>query len=222
MLIGGTATNVCCESSARDAMMLNFKVVMVHDVLATYTDEEHNATLRTFYSIFGDVQTHRRGDRLAQARAGEGGGVGFRGGAITANSRAGVSTKMRRRWAHRRPLVEQVDEMAVVGHDLGGDLRVRPVGAPEQPLRIGAQQRLVERLRVGIVRIPLGQAIRRRQLHMHVAVTDQPQQRLEGRVVGAAFRRHVEDVVEDDGHLRCDLAQWRRGQAARGNRTTSA
>ena len=38
-------------------MMLNFKVVMVHDVLATYTDEEHNATLRNFYSIFGDVQT---------------------------------------------------------------------------------------------------------------------------------------------------------------------
>jgi ureidoacrylate peracid hydrolase len=57
VLIGGTATNICCESSARDAMMLNFKVVMVHDVLATYTDEEHNATLRTFYSIFGDVQT---------------------------------------------------------------------------------------------------------------------------------------------------------------------
>jgi ureidoacrylate peracid hydrolase len=38
-------------------MMLNFKVVMVHDALATYTDEDHNATLRTFYSIFGDVQT---------------------------------------------------------------------------------------------------------------------------------------------------------------------
>jgi ureidoacrylate peracid hydrolase len=57
VLIGGTATNVCCESSARDAMMLNFKVIMVHDALATYTDEEHNASLRTFYSIFGDVQT---------------------------------------------------------------------------------------------------------------------------------------------------------------------
>ena len=38
-------------------MMLNFKVVMVHDVLATYTDAEHNATLATFYSIFGDVQS---------------------------------------------------------------------------------------------------------------------------------------------------------------------
>lgn len=57
LLIGGTATNVCCESSARDAMMLNFKVTMVHDCLATYTDEEHNASLRSFYSIFGDVQT---------------------------------------------------------------------------------------------------------------------------------------------------------------------
>lgn len=57
LLIGGTATNVCCESTARDAMMLNYKVTMVHDCLATYTDEEHNGTLRNIYSLFGDVQT---------------------------------------------------------------------------------------------------------------------------------------------------------------------
>ena len=57
LLIGGTATNICCESSARDAMMLNFKTVMVHDALAAGSDEEHNATLRTFYATFGDVQT---------------------------------------------------------------------------------------------------------------------------------------------------------------------
>jgi ureidoacrylate peracid hydrolase len=57
LLIAGTATNVCCESSARDAMMLNFKVVMVSDALATHTDEEHNATLSAFYGQFGDVQT---------------------------------------------------------------------------------------------------------------------------------------------------------------------
>jgi ureidoacrylate peracid hydrolase len=57
VLITGTATNVCCESSARDAMMLNFKVVMVADGLATHTDEEHNATLSNFYGQFGDVQT---------------------------------------------------------------------------------------------------------------------------------------------------------------------
>ena len=57
LLITGTATNVCCESSARDAMMLNFKVVMVADGLATHTDTEHNATLSSFYGQFGDVQT---------------------------------------------------------------------------------------------------------------------------------------------------------------------
>jgi ureidoacrylate peracid hydrolase len=57
LLIGGTATNICCESSARDAMMLNFKVTMVADALATFSDAEHNASLAAFYAIFGDVQT---------------------------------------------------------------------------------------------------------------------------------------------------------------------
>ena len=57
LLIGGTATNVCPDATARDAMMLNFKVIMVPDVLATWTDAEHNAALANFYSIFGDVQT---------------------------------------------------------------------------------------------------------------------------------------------------------------------
>ncbi|MCC6949723.1 MAG: cysteine hydrolase [Bradyrhizobiaceae bacterium] len=55
VLITGTATNVCCETSARDAMMFNFKVVMVSDATATWTDAEHNATLSNIYSIFGDV-----------------------------------------------------------------------------------------------------------------------------------------------------------------------
>jgi len=55
VLITGTVTNVCCESSARDAMMLNFKTIMVSDGNAARTDEEHNATLSTFLAIFGDV-----------------------------------------------------------------------------------------------------------------------------------------------------------------------
>lgn len=59
ILVTGTATNVCCESTARDAMMLNFKVVMVADALAARTDELHNATLTAFYSNFGDVQNVR-------------------------------------------------------------------------------------------------------------------------------------------------------------------
>jgi ureidoacrylate peracid hydrolase len=55
VLITGTVTNVCCESSARDAMMLNFKTVMVSDANAAMTDAEHNATLASIYSTFGDV-----------------------------------------------------------------------------------------------------------------------------------------------------------------------
>lgn len=57
LLIAGTATNVCCESTARDAMMLNFKTVMVSDATATWSDEEHNASLSAFLSNFGDVKT---------------------------------------------------------------------------------------------------------------------------------------------------------------------
>lgn len=57
VLIAGTVTNTCCESSARDAMMLNFKTVMVADANAANNDQEHNAALIAFYLIFGDVMT---------------------------------------------------------------------------------------------------------------------------------------------------------------------
>jgi nicotinamidase-related amidase len=57
LLFAGTATNVCCESSARDAMMLNFKVAMISDACAANSDEAHAASLLGFYSIFGDVLT---------------------------------------------------------------------------------------------------------------------------------------------------------------------
>ncbi|MCX7172174.1 MAG: cysteine hydrolase [Proteobacteria bacterium] len=57
ILIAGTKTNVCCESTARDAMMLDFKVIMVEDCMAALSDEEHLATLETFIQQFGDVMT---------------------------------------------------------------------------------------------------------------------------------------------------------------------
>ena len=57
VLIAGTATNICCESTARDAMMLNFKTIMVADALAASSDEEHNASLSALYGQFADVQT---------------------------------------------------------------------------------------------------------------------------------------------------------------------
>ena len=57
LLITGTVTNVCCESTARDAMMLNFKTVMITDGNAAMTDEDHNASLIAFYLIFGDIMS---------------------------------------------------------------------------------------------------------------------------------------------------------------------
>jgi ureidoacrylate peracid hydrolase len=55
ILIAGTMTNTCCESTARDAMMLDFRTTMVTDANATLTDQEHNATLINFYLNFGDI-----------------------------------------------------------------------------------------------------------------------------------------------------------------------
>jgi ureidoacrylate peracid hydrolase len=57
VLIAGTATNVCCESSARDAMMLDYRVIMLADANAAWSDEEHAATLNNFAVFFGDVMT---------------------------------------------------------------------------------------------------------------------------------------------------------------------
>ncbi len=55
LLIAGTVTGVCCESTARDAMMLNYRVIMVTDGNAAYSDEEHNHALTAFYASFGDI-----------------------------------------------------------------------------------------------------------------------------------------------------------------------
>ena len=57
VLVTGCVTNVCCESTARDAMMLNFKTIMVSDGNAAATDQEHASALIAFYLNFGDVLT---------------------------------------------------------------------------------------------------------------------------------------------------------------------
>lgn len=56
LIVTGTASQVCCESTARDAMMLNYKVFFVSDGNATYNDEEHNATLSALAHTFCDVR----------------------------------------------------------------------------------------------------------------------------------------------------------------------
>lgn len=56
VIIVGTLTNVCCESTARDAMMLDFKTLFVADANATRSDAEHNATLISMIQVFADVR----------------------------------------------------------------------------------------------------------------------------------------------------------------------
>ena len=57
LIITGTLTNVCCESTARDAMQRNYKVIFVADGNAALTDAEHNATLCNMAMLFADVMT---------------------------------------------------------------------------------------------------------------------------------------------------------------------
>ena len=57
VVIVGILTNMCCETSARDAMMLDFRVVMVSDASAALYTEDHNVGFSTVYQSFGDVMT---------------------------------------------------------------------------------------------------------------------------------------------------------------------
>jgi ureidoacrylate peracid hydrolase len=57
LLVAGTKTNVCCESTARDASMMEYRVALLSDATATSTDEEHAAALNGFQVSFGDVMT---------------------------------------------------------------------------------------------------------------------------------------------------------------------
>ena len=57
VLITGTLTNTCCETSARDAIMTGFRCVMISDGCAAALDSAHTATLRNFLQVSGDVRT---------------------------------------------------------------------------------------------------------------------------------------------------------------------
>ena len=73
VIVTGTVTNICCESTARDAMMRNFRTVMVTDANAAMTDEMHNSSLAAFYVRFGDIMSsdHLRAlmNRTADSRS---------------------------------------------------------------------------------------------------------------------------------------------------------
>jgi ureidoacrylate peracid hydrolase len=56
VIITGTLTNVCCMTSALDAMMMNFRMLMVSDANATSVEDHHIAVLNNIFETFGDVR----------------------------------------------------------------------------------------------------------------------------------------------------------------------
>jgi ureidoacrylate peracid hydrolase len=56
LIISGTLSQVCCEPTARDAMMMNYKVFFMTDACATLTDAEQAGTLSAMAHTFCDVR----------------------------------------------------------------------------------------------------------------------------------------------------------------------
>lgn len=56
LILTGTLTNVCVESTAREANMAGYKVIVVADATAAVTDAEHNAALLNLRLNFADVR----------------------------------------------------------------------------------------------------------------------------------------------------------------------
>ena len=75
LIIVGTVTNGCCECTARDAMMLNYKVIFVSDANAARTDEEHNGAVVKYFAQFRRCDFDRPSHRAARAGRRRAGGA---------------------------------------------------------------------------------------------------------------------------------------------------
>ena len=57
VIITGTVTSVCCESTARSAFMRDFKVVFVSDACGGFDEESHQASVNMMGRVFARVMT---------------------------------------------------------------------------------------------------------------------------------------------------------------------
>jgi ureidoacrylate peracid hydrolase len=57
LIVTGTATNACCESTARSGFMRDYQVAFPSDANATFDESMHQATLRNIDLLFGRVMT---------------------------------------------------------------------------------------------------------------------------------------------------------------------
>jgi ureidoacrylate peracid hydrolase len=71
VVLAGVQTNVCIESSLRDAASIGFHVVVAADCVASHTPVLHDATLKNVAFLFGDVVPSAEIARIWQASLGE-------------------------------------------------------------------------------------------------------------------------------------------------------
>jgi ureidoacrylate peracid hydrolase len=57
VIISGTLTNCCCESTARDAMQAGYRVIMAADANAALSDQAHAASLHILAMVFADLMS---------------------------------------------------------------------------------------------------------------------------------------------------------------------
>lgn len=57
LIITGTVTNICCESTARSAFMRDYKVVFVSDATGGIDKASHDATLKIIGLAFGRISS---------------------------------------------------------------------------------------------------------------------------------------------------------------------
>ena len=55
LVVCGIVTNVCVESTVRDAMMLNYEVLVAEDACASSNERAHEASINNMYTHFADV-----------------------------------------------------------------------------------------------------------------------------------------------------------------------
>jgi ureidoacrylate peracid hydrolase len=67
IILAGTKTNICVESTARDAMMLDFRVTVLSDATCTLSAAEHQASLDVMIQEFADIMVVD--DVIAELRA---------------------------------------------------------------------------------------------------------------------------------------------------------
>lgn len=69
VVLTGTATNVCVESTARDAFMRDFHVVCLRDCVATSVESVHEHSLANIHRHFGVVITSQELESLWKGAA---------------------------------------------------------------------------------------------------------------------------------------------------------